>query len=197
MTVFTEFPDIVKSGKKYRIIYADPPWSYRNHGKNFDGVAQNKYDTMGIEEIKKIPVNDIAEKDSVLFCWVTFPNLQEGLDLIKAWGFQTKTLGFSWTKPNMYDTSPMFGIGFYTKSNCEVCLLAVKGKLKTISNKVSSVITSNRREHSRKPSIVRDRIVQLYGDIPRIELFSRQIVDGWDVFGNDERLKDVPLEGFI
>jgi len=94
-------------------------------------------------------------------------------------------LGFSWIKTNKRSGTPFFGIGYYTKSNCEVCLLGIKGRLPVISNKVSSVIISPRREHSRKPDIVREKIVELFGDLPRIELFARQSTPGWDVWGNE------------
>ena len=81
---------------------------------------------MSIEDIKNLPVNDVADDDCMLFLWTTFPNLQEGLDVIKAWGFKYKTLGFSWIKLNKKNKKPFFGIGHYTKSNCECCLIGVK-----------------------------------------------------------------------
>jgi N6-adenosine-specific RNA methylase IME4 len=117
--------------KKYSIIYADPSWSYNDKRggastKSFGG-AESHYGTMLIKNIKQLPVNTIADDNCMLFMWVTFPLLQEGLDTIKAWGFQYKTLGFSWIKTNPKDKKPFFGIGYYTKSNCEVCLIGVKG----------------------------------------------------------------------
>ncbi len=174
--------------KKYNIIYADPPWSYRDKRDKHPrlcGGASAHYNTMTIEEIKNLPVNKLADDNCMLFLWVTFPNLQEGLDVIKAWGFTYKTLGFSWIKTNKKNGKPFFGIGYYTKSNCEVCLIGVKGKPIVVSNKVSSVIIAPREEHSKKPDIVRDKIVELCGDLPRIELFARQKAEGWDVWGNE------------
>jgi len=174
--------------KKYNIIYADPPWSYRDKRDKHPrlcGGASAHYNTMTIEEIKNLPINKLADDNCMLFIWVTFPNLQGGLDVIKAWGFTYKTLGFSWIKTNKKNGKPFFGIGYYTKSNCEVCLIGVKGKPIVVSNKVSSVIIAPREEHSKKPDIVRDKIVELCGDLPRIELFARQKAEGWDVWGNE------------
>jgi site-specific DNA-methyltransferase (adenine-specific) len=174
--------------KKYKIIYADPPWSYRdkrNKHKRLCGGALSHYKTMSIEEIKNLPINKILDKDCMLFLWATFPNIKEALCIIDAWGFTYKTLGFSWIKTNKINKKPFFGIGYYTKSNCEVCLIGVKGKPIKKSNKVSSVVISPRGCHSEKPREVRQKIVELCGDIPRIELFARQKTKGWDVWGNE------------
>jgi len=179
---------LINIDKKYNIIYADPPWSYRDKRDKHPrlcGGASAHYNTMTVEEIKNLPVNKLADDNCMLFIWVTFPNLQEGLDVIKTWGFTYKTLGFSWIKTNKKNGKPFFGIGYYTKSNCEVCLIGVKGKPIVVSNKVSSVIIAPREEHSKKPDIVRDKIVELCGDLPRIELFARQKAEGWDVWGNE------------
>ncbi len=174
--------------KKYQIIYADPPWSYRdkrNKHPRLCGGAAAHYNTMPIEDIKNLPIKKLADTNCILFLWATFPNLQEALDVIKAWGFKYKTLGSSWIKTNKNNGKPFFGIGYYTKSNCKVCLIGVKGKPKVISNYVSSVIISPREKHSKKPDIVRKKIVELMGNIPRIELFARQKTEGWDVWGNE------------
>lgn len=178
--------DIYTTNKKYSIIYADPPWNYKDKRTDYkiSGGATKHYKTMNLEELKELGkiIQNIAAEDCMLFMWATFPNLIEALKTIKAWGFTYKTLGFSWIKTNKKNGKPFFGIGFYTKSNCEVCLLAIKGKPSNlkISNYVSSCIISERREHSRKPDEARDRIVELVGEIPKIELFARQEVKGWD-----------------
>lgn len=179
--------DIYNTDKKYNIIYADPPWNYndKRNGKKISGGASNHYNTMKINELKNININKICDNNCMLFMWVTFPNLQEGLELIKEWGFKYKTLGFSWIKTNKNNKKPFFGIGYYTKRNCEICLIGVKGKPIKESNKVSSVVISPREEHSKKPNIVREKIVELCGDLPRIELFARQQVEGWDCWGNE------------
>lgn len=150
------------------------------------GVA-NHYKTMSIKDIvnMKSAVEQISDEDCLLFMWVTFPNLKEGLKVIEEWGFKYKTLGFSWIKLNKKNKKPFFGIGFYTKSNCEVCLIGIKGKPGKIikSNKVSSCIISERREHSRKPDEARERIQQLVGDVPKIELFARQEAERMGLLG--------------
>jgi N6-adenosine-specific RNA methylase IME4 len=178
--------------KKYQIILADPPWRYQNGGVPQAGVNA-QYSTMTLEQIKALPVEDISDNPSVLFLWATFPQIQEALEVIKAWGFQYKTLGFSWLKTNK-DGSPFFGVGYYAKSNQEVCLLAVNGKAHSLvkSNKVSSVVIAGRTKHSEKPQIVREKIIELFGDLPRIELFARQKTEGWDVWGNEVK-SDIEL----
>lgn len=174
--------------KKYNIIYADPAWSYkdkRDKHTRLSGGASVHYKTMDISDIKALPIQNIADDNCMLFLWVTFPNLQEGLDVIKSWGFKYKTLGFSWIKTNKKNGKPFFGIGYYTKSNCEVCLIAVKGKPIKISNYISSVVIEPIGKHSEKPASVREKIVELCGDIPRVELFARTKTKGWDVWGNE------------
>lgn len=181
------FVDIFNTDKKYNVIYADPPWHYndKRKGKKLSGGAENHYNTMRTKDIAKLPIQKLSDENCMLFLWVTFPCLQEGLDLIREWGFKYKTLGFSWIKTNKNNGKPFFGIGYYTKSNCEVCLIGVKGKPIKKSDSVSSVIISPRREHSKKPDIVREKIVELCGDVPKIELFARQSIDGWDCWGNE------------
>jgi N6-adenosine-specific RNA methylase IME4 len=179
---------LLKSGKKYKIIYADPPWHYKqgsSMGSKFQGACDKYYNTMSIEELCKLPVNKLADKNCMLFLWVTFPQLVEGLKLIKAWGFEYKTIGFNWIKQNSNGT-PFFGIGYYTKSNGEVCLLAIKGKPHkwVKDNTISQVIFTKKDKHSKKPPIVRNKIIQLLGDLPRIELFARERIEGWDSWGN-------------
>ena len=137
------------------------------------------------EEIAALPVNKIADKNCALFLWTTFPLLDKQIRLFKQWGFTYKTLGFSWIKTNPKNGKPCFGVGYYAKSNCEVCLMGIKGRMTPISNKVSSCVISPRREHSRKPDEVRESIVELFGNIPRIELFAREQADGWDAWGNE------------
>ena len=111
--------------KKYGIIYADPPWRYDM--KRGNGVAENHYPTMSIEEICALPVADLAAKDSALFLWATFPQLNESFRVMEAWGFKYKTLAFLWLKQNRKADSWFYGMGFWTRSNAEVCLLATRG----------------------------------------------------------------------
>lgn len=172
------------TSKKYKIIYADPPWRYQD--KSCIGSAENHYPTMKIEDICNLPVNGIADKDAVLFLWVTYPMLAEGLKLIEAWGFKYKTIGFQWLKTNKKNKdSFFFGLGRWTRGNTECCLIATKGKPSRISNKVSQLIIEPIQHHSKKPDVTRDKIVELMGDLPRIELFARNKTEGWDVWGNE------------
>ena len=175
--------DIFNTEKKYNIIYADPPWAYRNMG-NIQATANAHYNTMNQKDIESLPISQLAENNCILFLWATFPKLQEALDTIKAWGFEYKTVGFTWVKKNK-NGGNFFGVGWYTKSNAEICLIATKGKAPKVSNSISSIIESVREEHSKKPAIVREKIVEFSGDLPRIELFARQSVDGWDCWGNE------------
>jgi len=158
---------------------------------NIQATANAQYPTMQNEDICQLPVNNIADDNSILFLWATFPKIQEALDVMKAWRFEYKTVGFVWIKKNK-NGSNFFGVGWYTKSNAEVCLIGVKGKAPKISNSISQIIETQREKHSKKPDIVRDKIVEFAGDIPRIELFARQKVDGWDCLGNEVK-SDVQL----
>lgn len=175
--------DIFTTDKKYGIIYADPPWSYSAGGKKRN--AKRHYQTMKPEEIYALPVQDISEDNCVLFLWATFPNLLVAIETIKQWGFTYKTIGFVWVKRNQKALSWFWGGGNWTRSNAEICLIGVKGNPKRISASVHSVCEAARMEHSRKPAEIRDRIVDLMGDLPRIELFARQAADGWDCWGNE------------
>lgn len=129
--------------------------------------------------------------------WATFPMLREALDVIEAWGFSYKTVAFNWVKQNRNGTGIFMGLGNWTRSNSEICLLATKGKPKRISGSVRSIVLSPLQQHSRKPAEIRDRIVELMGDLPRIELFAREAAPGWDVWGNEAptpEVKDAPAD---
>ena len=140
---------------------------------------------MNIKDICNLPVKKITAPNCVLFMWMTFPTLVEGLQVLKKWGFTYKTVAFVWIKQNKKTPSLFWGLGFWTRANAEICILATKGKSKRISAKVHQVIISPIEEHSKKPDETRKRIVELLGDIPRIELFARQKVIGWDSWGNE------------
>ena len=167
----------------YNIIYADPPWQYnRNKGR---GVAENHYRTINLEKICALPVADIAAQDSVLFLWATFPMLPEALHVISAWGFTFKTVAFVWLKLNKKSPGWFNGMGFWTRGNAEICLLATRGHPKRKSAGIHQFIISPVERHSKKPDIAREKIVALMGDVPRIELFARQTSPGWGVWGNE------------
>lgn len=171
--------------KKYKIIYADPPWSYKDKALAGNRGAGCKYDVMDSTDISKIDVGGVSDDDCVLFMWVTMPKLNECFELIKSWGFEYKTVAFTWVKRNKISPTYFMGMGRWTRANSELCLLATKGKPKRISASVHSVIDTPIEQHSKKPDEARKRILQLLGDLPRLELFARQKTDGWDVFGNE------------
>jgi len=179
--------DIFNTDKKYQIIYADPPWEYKESGSG-NRVVKSHYPTMSIEDIKNLPIQNICQDISILFIWVTFPRLEQGLETIKAWGFQYYGLAFDWTKLSK-NGKPSWGMGYYTRQNNEICLIGVKKdkkkRIKPLVRNVLATLMSERQEHSKKPDDVRNKIVEICGNIPRIELFARQEVNGWDCWGNE------------
>lgn len=175
--------DIFNTENKYKIIYADPPWSYND--KKCNGNCEEHYKTMGIKDICNLPINEIADTDCILFLWTTYPMLQEAMQLIEAWGFTYKSIGFQWLKKNKVADTFFFGLGRWTRGNSEPCLIAIKGKPKRASAKVSQLIISRIRRHSQKPDEARGKIIELVGDLPKIELFARESFDGWDCWGNE------------
>ena len=174
--------------KKDNIIYADPPWQYKVWSKKGNGrSAESHYKTLSIKEIVNMKdfIKDISADDCVLFIWITYPCLKGAIQVIEEWGFTYKTCGFAWVKRNKKANSWFWGMGYWTRANSELCLIATKGKIKRISRKVHQIIDTPIEEHSKKPAVVRDRIVELMGNLPKIELFAREKTDGWDVWGNE------------
>ena len=180
--------------KKYQIILADPPWSYYNDSTakpnctTIKGMRRPPYQVMSSKSIMELPINNIADENCILFIWTTDYHLEKCINVINAWGFKYKTIGFVWAKKNKSGNQVCF-MGAYTmKSGMELCLLATKGKdaHKLIQkHNIRSLIESPRQEHSKKPSEIRKRIVELIGNVPRIELFARKKTEGWDVWGNE------------
>ena len=174
--------------KKYQIIYADPPWSYADKlGSNTAkmGACEYHYKTMTHSQLLELPINKLADDNCILFLWVTMPKLNEVFDYIKAWGFTYKTVAFTWVKLNPKAGTVFKGIGRWVQGNAELVLLCTKGHPKRISKSVPQIVMAKRGKHSVKPEEVRDRIMKLMGDLPRIELFARQKTEGWDVWGNE------------
>ena len=179
-------------GKKYKIIYADPPWQYRVYSQKGQGRSvENHYHTMNIKDIMALPVDKIADKDCILFLWITFPCLKEGMEVMERWGFKYKTCGFNWVKRNKKKNTYFMGLGFWTRSNSEVCLIGTKGQPKRVSKSVPQICDARIMEHSRKPAEIRERIVELCGELPRVELFARDKVKGWDSLGDEIDGKDI------
>jgi N6-adenosine-specific RNA methylase IME4 len=172
--------------KKYNIIYADPAWNFKSYSdKGKDRSPDKHYPVMSIQNIKDLPIQDISHDDCILFMWVTFPLLKQGFEVIDAWGFTYKTVAFNWVKKNKKSDSWFWGLGYWTRANAELCLLATRGTIKRQSASVHQIIDTRIEKHSKKPDIVRDKIIELVGDLPRIELFARETSEGWDSWGNE------------
>lgn len=168
----------------YKIIYSDPAWIYKDKLKPHGRGAENKYICSSLNEMGKIINNIKIDKDAVCFMWCTYPQLEEGLKLMRLWGFKFKTVAFTWIKKNKKADSFFFGLGRYTRGNPEIVLFGIKGKgLKRINAGVKNLQIHKIAEHSRKPNEIRKEIIKLFGDLPRIELFAREKREGFDVLG--------------
>ena len=191
--------------KKYQIIYCDPPWRFTGLGSK--GIRsgkmrtdkpklhrtiklEEKYSTMSVEELKLLPISDLADKDCVLFLWTTDAHLPYAIEIMKSWGFDYATIGFTWLKKTNTGKQVCY-YGYWTLKGVEICLIGRKGKPKVKNHKIRQIVEAKRREHSRKPDEVRNNIVKLLGDLPRIELFAREKTEGWDAIGNEINGQDI------
>jgi N6-adenosine-specific RNA methylase IME4 len=172
---------------KYKVILADPPWNYANAGCR--GAAENHYPTMTLKEICALPIKDMAADDSILLLWATWPQLREGLEVVKAWGFDYVT-GFPWLKivgdPTMnfwgeWDIKPQYGVGFWVRGCSEPLFIARRGAVSPPTEGFIGLLSENLR-HSRKPENIYHYAEQLSG--PYLELFARRPREGWDSWGN-------------
>ena len=181
--------------KKYKIIYADPLWDYgnsKNMNSHFWGMADKHYKTLKFEDICNLNIQKIADDDCYLFLWVTSPFLEKGFEVIHSWGFKYATVGFVWIKmKNDMSGVRLDGLGKYTISNAEYCLIGTKGKYWRNAKNVKQIVEYPKTRHSEKPKEIRNRIVSLCGDVPRVELFARDLCDGWDSVGNEIDGKDI------
>ena len=177
--------------KKYQIIYADPPWQfgskkYQDGWREFDKLEESQYNTMTIDELNKLKVKKIADDNSICFMWVTDSHLKEGIEVMESWWFEYKTIAFNWIK--QYESwKECVNFAPWTLKSWEICLLGTRwtmGKYK-IKNNIQGLIKSVRGKHSQKPEEARDRIVELFWDLPRIELFARNKTDWWHVWWNE------------
>lgn len=181
--------------KKYRVLLTDPPWpgnptlkKDKNSGKL--GRPHSPFPLMSHAAIRAMPVKDIMMDDSMIFMWTIGRSLGHAIDIMEAWGFVYKSLAFVWIKPTK-NGKYVQGMGYWTRQNAEICLLGTRGspmKFAVPNNKrpsVPSIICEPRRELVRKPDCVRDRILTLTGDVPRLEMFARTVPKGWDVYGNE------------
>ncbi|MFN3200707.1 MAG: MT-A70 family methyltransferase [Bradymonadia bacterium] len=175
---------------RYSIIYADPPWQYRDKAHAGKRGVDYKYPTMTIDDICRLDVASVCEDNAALFMWATMPLLAEGLRVMESWGFTYKTVAFVWVKTYPKAGTPFWGMGSWTRANAEIVMLGIKGRPKRISASVHQIVHAPTIEapierHSKKPDIFRDRIVELMGDVPRLEMFARQAPEGWDTWGNE------------
>ena len=176
------FPDLPVS--KFDILYADPPWDYKGQlqhagqGSDDTGGAIRHYGTVTLDKLKKLGVPTIAAENSLLFLWATNPHLDQAIDLGKSWGFSWATVAFVWDKVRV---NP----GFYTMSQCELCLVFKKGKIPTPrgARNIRQFLSERRGAHSQKPHEVRRRIDAMFPDLRKIELFAREAASGWTPWG--------------
>jgi N6-adenosine-specific RNA methylase IME4 len=177
--------------RKYGVIYADPPWTFRNWSARGTGRnAISHYDCLDFHALASLPVAELAASDCALFVWATDPLLPRALDLIRAWGFEYKTVGFYWAKLNAspkHSADFFTGLGYWTRANPEQCLLATRGNPSRRAKDVRRLVVEPRREHSRKPDCVRVRIEKLL-EGPYIELFARETKPRWDCWGDQVAL---------
>ena len=174
---------------KYGAILCDPPWTFKTYSEKGKGrSAEQHYECMSFADLCALEIP--AADDGVLFMWVTDPMLEKGLHLLRSWGFTYKTVAFTWAKCVGWHLSPMpdsrwfTGMGYWTRSNPEMCLLGTRGKPKRVHKDVRQLIVAPRREHSRKPDEIYERIERLV-DGPYLEMFARQRREGWDAYGNE------------
>lgn len=173
--------------KKYSIIYADPPWQFKNKntGGSMSSGSFNQYDVMSYQDVCKLPVDQISNDNCFLIMWWVASMPVEAIQVVESWGFKLKTMtAFTWIKQTV-TLKDFFGMGFYTRQQCEQCLLATNGKTKVQNHSVRQIIRAVNEKHSRKPDEVRRNIVKLCGDVERIELFAREKVVGWDSWGKE------------
>jgi N6-adenosine-specific RNA methylase IME4 len=178
---------LAAAGKRFAVIYADPPWTFRTYSENGKGrSSEQHYDCMSLTEIAALPVASLAADDCALLLWCTWPHIAIGthVKVIEAWGFKPSTVGFVWVKQNPSGNGLHNGNGYWTQANTEVCFIATKGKPLRLTADVHQVIMAPVGEHSAKPEEVRHRIERLLPG-PYLELFGRKPVPGWTTWGNE------------
>ncbi len=172
--------------KKYGVILADPPWRYTSKSVTPNREVTNHYQTMSTPDLCDMEIENIAQDNCALFLWSTWPHLPDALQVIDAWGFEYKTIAWVWVKAKSNGLGFHWGMGSYTRSNSEPCLLAIKGRPPVVASRsIQSVIYSSVMRHSKKPEDQYRKINALYPNESSVELFARRQHPGWDVFGNE------------
>lgn len=196
-SVALDFVNSVKA-KGYKTILADPPWRFTNRtGKVApEHKRLNRYDTLSLEEIKEIPVSLVAGESSHLYLWVPNALLPEGLEVMKAWGFQYKS-NLIWHKVRKDGGPDGRGVGFYFRNTTEVILFGIRGRMRTLSHgrKQVNIIRTQKQEHSRKPD-EQYELIEKCSPGPYLEIFARGKRNGWDVFGNQADHYDIGWETY-
>lgn len=173
----------------FGLVMADPPWSFRTFSdKGLDRSADRHYACMDLDDIRTLPVREVAGRDCLLWLWATSPMLPQALDVMAAWGFSFRTAGW-WTKRGASGRLS-FGTGYLLRCAGEPFLLGVRGAPRVRSRSVRSVVEAPRREHSRKPDEAYEAAVALAGDVPRLDLFARERRPGWIAWGDQAGLFD-------
>ena len=176
---------LLSAGKRFGVVYPDPPWAFEVYsGKGKQRSAERHYDTWPLERIKALPVEALAADDCALLLWAVWPELDGAIDVIRAWGFESRTCGFLWVKQNPSGEGLFTGMGYHTRANTEPCLLATRGSPLRLANDVHQVVMAPVGEHSEKPAEVAQRIGRLYPG-PYLELFARKPREGWTTWGNE------------
>ena len=168
----------------FRVIYADPPWSYNDKMAGHSFSLDHEYETQHKNWIARLPIKKIASKDALLFMWAVSPQLPEAIEVMNSWGFKYVTVAFCWSK-HTKTGKKVSNLGRWTMGNIELCLLGKRGKPKRLALNVKQLIEAERTRHSAKPPETRNRIIEIAGDVPRIELFARGTIPGWTVWGNE------------
>lgn len=190
----------------YGTIYLDPPWRFTAYNKADAGNRAPPYPTMAMEEIAALPIVELAARNCWLYCWTSGPYMQHTMDIMRGWGFRYSTQAFTWVKMKRSGEGFHKGLGMTTRKNTEIVLLGKLGSPPVVSRPDELLVTdadgdqvhetatnySPLREHSRKPDDIRTRIEAMARG-PRIELFARQCLPGWEAWGN-ETGKWAPLE---
>jgi N6-adenosine-specific RNA methylase IME4 len=167
----------------YQLIYADPPWPYRDKMAGHSFSLDHEYETQPLRWIESRPIGSIAARDSALLLWVPSPMLDDGLRVMEAWGYKYVTVAFVWSKLTSTGKR-VSNLGRWTMGNVELCLLGRRGKIQRACKNVKQLVEAVRTVHSRKPDDVRLRAEELFGNVKRIELFARGVSEGWDQFGD-------------
>jgi len=216
-SVFTPDDSPVDLGKKYSVALIDPPWEFKTWSDKGKGRSpENHYPVLDLAELKTLKVLDILEPDAAVFMWAIPPGIEQAFELVRAWNKRAttkaseltfRTFGFFWVKTGKDPAAKLakaealsledingvlsMGLGYYTRANCEPCLLFVRGSMPPASRGVKNTVIAERMAHSAKPTVFYERIEEMYPDAAKIEIFARSRRPGWDAIGNEIDGRDI------